>query len=169
MSATVATFRKYLNPVFLETGSHTGDGIQQALDAGFEKVYSVELSVALHEQCCNRFKGNYNVVMYLGDSHQLLDSILQHIRKPVTFWLDAHYSGEGSVMGQYYSPLLQELEAIRHHTIHTHTILIDDVRLWHNWGLSIEGVKDKLLEINPDYKFVFEDGFIRNDILVATL
>ena len=35
-------FKKYLNPVFIETGSLQGKGIQAAIDAGFQKVISIE-------------------------------------------------------------------------------------------------------------------------------
>ena len=36
-------------------------------------------------------------------------------------------------------------------------------------GISIDGLKSRLLEINPNYKFIFENGFAANDILVAYL
>ena len=44
MPSKVENFKKYPNPVFVETGSLMGDGIQQALEAGFQKVISIELS-----------------------------------------------------------------------------------------------------------------------------
>ena len=31
--------RKYLHPVFIETGTYTGGGVQKALDAGFEQIH----------------------------------------------------------------------------------------------------------------------------------
>ena len=40
MSGSAAVFSKYPNPVFIETGSHTGDGIQFAIDAGFQTIIS---------------------------------------------------------------------------------------------------------------------------------
>jgi hypothetical protein len=129
MSATKAVFQKYLNHIFIETGSHVGDGIQQALDAGFKLVHSIELSEALYERCCNRFVDDDRVVLHLGDSHLLLDDILFWINEPVTFWLDAHCSCGETVRGKYYSSLLQELMIIDNHPVRTHTILIDDVRL----------------------------------------
>jgi hypothetical protein len=69
------------------------------------------------------------------------------IDEPVTFWLDAHESSATST-------LLQELEVLKNHPIKTHSILIDDLRMWkrHKIGFDTEILKEKLLEINPNYK-----------------
>jgi hypothetical protein len=70
--------------------------------------------------------------------------------------------------------VLDELEAIRQHPINTHTILIEyiqyaDTELFGN--ISLDEVKDKLLEINRRYSFAFADGGHlekdKNAILVA--
>ena len=45
-----------MNPVFVETGSHIGNGIQEAIDAGFTEVYSIELSGKFFNICKERFK-----------------------------------------------------------------------------------------------------------------
>ena len=50
------TFSKYKNKYFIETGSHLGNGIQQALDAGFDNVISIELSDKYFGICENKFK-----------------------------------------------------------------------------------------------------------------
>jgi len=42
-------FEKYPNPVFIETGTYHGEGIQYALQAGFKNVRSVELSEPLYQ------------------------------------------------------------------------------------------------------------------------
>lgn len=47
-------FEKYPNPIWVETGSHHGDGIQQAIDAGFKELYSIELSHDLYLRCCGK-------------------------------------------------------------------------------------------------------------------
>ncbi len=162
-------FQKYLNPVFIETGTYYGDGVREALLAGFETIYSIELSKELWEYCLNRYKDYPNVHLVFGDSHLVLDELLNKINEPVTFWLDGHYAGEGTTMGQFESPLLQELEAIGRHHIKTHILLIDDLR---NWSVAVQGfdteiIIRKCLEVNPDYKFTYENGYVPNDILVA--
>lgn len=171
MPACETLFRKYPNPVFIETGSCWGTGIQQALDAGFSEIYSIELSSDLYDHCVKRFEGNKYVNLIHGDSHLVLGELLNRIDKPITFWLDGHYSGSVTVMGKYESPLIQELEIISNHFIKNHVIIIDDLRCW---SLAVQGfdtelIKLKCLEINPQYRFIFEDGERPNDILVAKL
>jgi hypothetical protein len=171
MPAGKELFQKYMNPVFIETGSLVGDGIQHALNAGFKTVYSIELSKALYDICVNRFKSYDNVHIILGDSSKELDLLLNMIKEPATFWLDGHDSGGGTARGEIESPLMQELEIISKHPIKTHTLIIDDLRCWHKeiQGFDTEIIKSKCLEINPGYSFIFEDGFIENDILVAKI
>jgi hypothetical protein len=178
MPGSKELFRKYINPVFIETGSGYGNGIQCAIDAGFKKIYSIEISCALFISCYTRFKENQNVNIKYGDSCDLLPEILKGINKPVTFWLDAHYSGGHTSYGICDAPLMFELTAIRNQKFNTHTIIIDDIRLWQkeNYGFDINMIKERLLEINPGYTFHFEDSYIvddnltvPNDILVAKI
>jgi hypothetical protein len=164
MSATKGLFGKYLNRVFIETGSNYGDGIQQALDEGFEVVYSCEVDEERYMYCVKRFKLNLHVFLIHADTLKFLQEILPTIDEPVTFWLDAH-KGNGK------SPLLQELEIISNHDIKTHTILIDDLRDWHvkKCGFDTQILKKHCLKINSTYQFVLEDGYTPNDILVAKI
>jgi hypothetical protein len=164
-------FKKYLNPIFIETGSYYGDGIQQALDAGFKRVYSIESSEELYNECIRRFKSIRKVHLILGESQNILSKLLTRINNIATFWLDAHNETE--------SPLLKELEVIKQHHIKTHTILIDDLRNWsiEKNGFDINVLKTAILEINPNYIFSFEDGYIpgsdvigyEKDILIAKI
>jgi len=162
MPASVELFKKYPNRIFIETGSAYGDGIQQALDAGFENVYSVESSKDCYDHCVERFKDDLGIRVYLvyGDSREELKHVVE-IPFQITFWLDGHNEDD--------YPLLAELEAINAHPIKTHTILIDDLRMLDEkkHGLSIQILQNKILEINPDYKFRFENGHVVDDILVA--
>lgn len=89
---TSEVFKCHQKRIFVESGSYRGDGIQNALDAGFEEIYSIELAPHLHEVCAKRFADNPHVHLYLGDSSVVLKTILDEIYEPVTFWLDGHYS-----------------------------------------------------------------------------
>ena len=164
MSASKGLFKKYPNAIFIETGSCTGDGIQQALDEGFEEIYSVELLPLNYIFCSNRFKDVPEVTLVYGDSVKALEGMLSRLKVPATFWLDAHNGAEST-------PLLQELEVIKKHHIKTHTILIDDLRDWKvkYHGFDTEILKKKLLEINPNYLFSLEKGYVPNDILAAKI
>jgi hypothetical protein len=155
-------FQKYLNPVFVETGSLYGDGIQQALSAGFKTIYSIESNIDRVAKCIDRFDTS-KVHLVFGKSELVLDKVVNDINKPITFWLDAHNG--------YNSPLLKELEIIKEHYIKTHILLIDDLRDWSikKCGFDIDILKDRILRINPNYIFTLEDGYIPNDILVAKI
>lgn len=156
--------RKYMNPVFVETGSHAGEGIQSAIDCGFNLIKSIELSEKYYNFCINRFKGNEKVVLVQGDVEIVLNDAIRYINEPTTFWLDAHYSGDDTALGMQGDPIYEELEIIKQHPIKTHTLLIDDIR-----GMNVDKLKEKVLEINKDYQISFEDGFVPNDILVAKI
>jgi len=169
MPSTKEIFQKYPNPVFIETGAQFGDGIQAAFAAGFKTIYSIELSHFLYRTCVNRFKGVKNITMIEGDSSVELPHLLQIIDSPITFWLDSHYCGPGTAMGKSNSPVMEELEAIKKHHVKNHTIMIDDLRGWYKdtYGFDTLDLMRKILEINPDYSFKLEHGFIPYDILVA--
>ena len=155
-------FKKYLNPYFIETGSYKGEGIQAALDAGFEKVISIELSVKYYRICRDKFRDNWRVKLFWGDSIYFLPIILKLIdNKKFTFWLDAHYSGGDTAEGRV--PILKELEIITARK--GDTILIDDMRLYRKgW----DGITDKDIEkALVGYDISYEYGVAENDILVA--
>lgn len=165
-------FKRHVNPVFFETGSFYGDGIDSALKAGFKEIYSVELSPALFDVCQARFKKNKNVHLYQGDSTEVLRDILPQISQRTTFWLDGHYSEGVTVKGYTNTPILAELTLIGKHPIKTHTILIDDVRQFGTKDfdyISIDKIVQMIKSINPDYQISYEDGFVANDVLVAEI
>jgi hypothetical protein len=163
MTASTEVFSRYPNRVFIETGSYHGDGIQQALDAGFSEVISIECTRDLYEYTRDRFEEDDRVQVLWGDSRDVLKEIMKIIDDQCTFWLDSHSPDN--------LPLLKELEIIKNHPIKTHTILIDDLRLWTKaeHGYDTKSLKEILLSINPDYQIRL-DGCLDfpNDILVAT-
>lgn len=166
-------FKKYPNSVFIETGSYFGDGINYAIEAGYDKIYSIELSDKYYDICTNRFRNNTNVTIIKGDSCEKLNELIQEIDCPVTFWLDGHYSCGDTALGKYWTPLMVELEHIKQHKIKSHTILIDDMRCWveynENHGFVTNDIIEKVKEINSEYIISFEDGYVENDVLVAKL
>lgn len=179
MPALPDLFGKYKNSVFIETGSYLGDGVQLALNAGFDKVISIELSDYHFNICVERFKGNSKVEIVKGESFKVLPEILAKINTKITFWLDGHYSEGGTALGEYAIPILQELEAISIHHIKEHTILIDDMRCMvrnpPHVNFDKEDVINKIYGVNPSYRITYENGtmfgqyLLPNDILVATM
>ena len=158
MPITTDTLKKFLNPVFVETGTHRGGGVRRALEAGFKTVYSIEIEDELFQQASERFKNKPEVHLFHGDSAVYLPEVLNRVTEPATFWLDSH------IMGPHGNPdapcpLLKELQVIASHDLRTHKILIDDRRLLEsNWNVQISEVLDHILAINSDYVISFEDG-----------
>ena len=170
----VNVFKNYKNKFFVETGCFTGDGIQFAIESGFEKIYSIELSDKYFNICKERFKDNRNVTMIKGDSALILFDVIKELNDSITFWLDGHFCYGDTAYGLYSAPLIQELEQISKHAIKTHTILVDDMRVWKkenvgDYGFYNNDIYDACKKINENYKFKFENGVEVNDILVAYL
>lgn len=169
---SMEVFRKHLNPIFIESGTTLGAGVTKALDAGFPEVYSIELSPQYYLKCLGKFQFDPRVHLYLGNSAEVLKKILPSIDQRATFWLDGHFCGGDSAIGATHTPILDELKAIASHHIKTHTIMIDDVRLFGKPEfdfIEIDEVIELLLRINPEYHISFEDGYIANDVLVAEI
>jgi len=157
------SFQKYKNDtkIFVETGSCVGASIETALNCGFEKIHSVEYFQQYFDECQRKFKNNENIKLYLGHSADLLPEMMKDINEKCFIWLDAH--AHGSQLGLpetnnrwKFCPLLYELDAINKHNIKNHTILIDDINhlgtdVMDN--IELEQIKNKILEINKDYKF----------------
>ena len=156
------------NRVFIETGTYKGDGVQMALDAGFDRVHSMEIFEQLYLQSSSRFANNYGVQVWHGDTSKHFGTMIKSIDESATFWLDSYVSGwDSGYNPDCPAPLMKELEEISNHSIKTHTILMDDVRFFDEWGCPVDKVKEVVRDINPDYEFVFEDGYQANDILIA--
>ncbi len=169
-STTETIFVKYPNKYFIESGSFVGDGIQMAINAGFKIIYSIELKESFYENNLLRFAFYPFVKSLLGDSTDMLPIVLKEIDAPATFWLDGHYSGSDTAKGSSNTPLLAELNHISHHPIKTHTILIDDIRQFGTKEMdfiTLEDVLEKIRSINPNYEFIYEDGYKPGDVLVA--
>ena len=178
MSTTLSksVLSKYKNDIFVETGTLWGEAIEVAIECGFKKIYTVDIDPKKVEHSRKKFAKEVKsgqVEVLEGDTFKMFPDILKKIDAPATFWLDAHW--DGGPMGDYKCPLPFELEALLDHPIKTHTLLVDDRRIFgaigSNWGedLDEELLIEAMTDINPDYKISFEDGCVPNDIIVAKL
>ena len=165
------------NKIFIETGSYGGDGIMAAVNAGFRKIYSIELSEYYFNLVAERIEDRKlldRVELLCGDSVDVLPIILKDINEPCTFWLDAHWCDPNTATGKYPVPLIEELAIIGKHHIKTHTILIDDCRLirnknseWKDFKYTLQDIQNFIYVINPDYRITYIKGLVEDDILVA--
>ena len=64
MTSSVELFQKFVNQskIFIETGTFSGEGIQCALDAGFEKIYSCDINSEYVERAKEKYK-DYDVTV----------------------------------------------------------------------------------------------------------
>lgn len=121
--------------VLIETGTYTGDTVM-ALYRHFDRVVSVELSAELHAKAVRQTRRRRNVELLLGDSAKVLAGVLGTLRQPALFWLDAHYSGGVTALGETISPISTELDLILGHTVRGHVVLVDDAREFHDSARS---------------------------------
>lgn len=171
MSLSVSILKKYLNPIFVETGTYQGATVINARLAGFHKVISIEVSKLLCKKLRQTFITDHNIVIYNGDSAKILGLVIQEIREPITFFLDGHnleFGGDIKDKSDLHSwPLVDELLAISNHPIKEHTILIDDVPLFEMFGTSIAQVKKILYQINASYNICINDYQKGRQMMVA--
>ena len=153
---------KYECKCFVETGTYLGDTVEK-MKTIFYKIYSIELGKSLYENACIRFANDSNVILYCGDSGELLKDILPEIDKKILFWLDGHYSYGITVKGNKNTPIIEELETISKNNQKNHIILIDDARCF---GVeddypSIEELRKTVLCFFPESDFKVENDIIR--------
>jgi len=160
MPSTVEIFSSYLSPVLIETGSHIGTGIEQALAAGFKEVRSIDAGEKQYRYCLDKFKNNPKVKLWKGDSAYILKDMISDLITPVTFWLDGHYSAGDTCKCEHEHPLMFELEQIAAHSVKNHLILIDDWRDYNRLESDIRRLAKQIYD-DPCYTKV-------GDIFVIT-
>lgn len=169
---------KYKNRIFVETGTYQGESSKRAITAGFIKTISLELDKNLYENAIKKLRLEDKIRVVHGDSAKILYDCIKWINEPVTFWLDAHYSGPGTSYSNAYCPIIEELNQIKMHHIKSHTILIDDRRLFgthdRRQGIPFPDITediiiDKLYQINRNYNIKFEHGHTNDDIIAASV
>ena len=173
--------RQFPARVFVETGSYRGDGVRAALDAGFERVITIEAGGPAWQHVRERFADDPRVTALLGSSVNMLEAAISNLDEPATFWLDAHWSGEGTGglapfrTNCVYSPVLEELAVIAAHPVRGHTILVDDMRVFRDGVFADQDeepiwptrLMEAILDIDERYEFVRLDGAETDDVLAA--
>ena len=140
---------------FIETGTYHGDGIQRVLDH-YEKIHSIELSQKYAVEAAKRFLHDSKVTVYHGNSKEVLPVLLETIPEPVTIFLDGHYSGGETAIGDENinsvsnAPLLGELEILLARP-YDDIIIIDDCRMLGQRGVLNPGAPSD--SIWPEYEY----------------
>lgn len=152
---------KFKTEVLVETGTYMGEMVE-AQKKYFKAVYSIELSVELHQLAVEKFKNDSNVTILQGDSAVVLKDILNVLKTPALFWLDGHYSGDITAKGEKETPILAELEQVIRNN-EGHIILIDDARLFTGEDdyPTIPDLCRFVHSINPAKDIIIADDIIR--------
>jgi len=142
----VATLRalakRYGLRVFVETGTLYGETID-LLSPSFDLCITIEVDPRLHALAIRRFAGRSSIRPILGDSAEVIPTVLAQLDRPALFWLDGHYSGGETSRGAKDTPIVSELEAILAHSAAGHIVVIDDARLFN--GMHDYPTLDQLL------------------------
>jgi hypothetical protein len=113
----------------IETGTYRGQMID-AVQHRFVKIWSIEVFPPLATAARQRFLAFPHIQIVEGDSAMVMPRILSALSSTdrAVFWLDGHYSGEGTGRGGEETPILREIEHIAAVGRDGDAILIDDAR-----------------------------------------
>lgn len=163
------------NEYYFETGCWNGDSLDLAVQSkAFRKIIGIERDEARWKHCSDRFRFDPRVDVYQGDSAFGMSTILNGLKAPITFFLDAHYSlleWENPNSPNLF-PLLKELDQIADHSGRfLHTIIIDDIlHLTHPdvTGWTRETIECALRLVNPNFKIQYIANPIVRNMIIAT-
>ncbi len=146
----------------IETGTYTG-AMVYAMQDDFDKIFTVELDENLFKAAQIGFSKFAHVQPVQGDSGDVLPQIMANINEPCLFWLDGHYSGDGTAKGRFDTPIVRELHCILDHPEPGHVILIDDAHCFvgENDYPTIEELRQLAIGKRPNWHFEVADNIVR--------
>ena len=145
---------------FIETGTYRGDTLARIAPI-VETAISIELDDSLYEAARRRFGRNERVDVRHGDSAVVLPSVIASLESPAVFWLDGHYSGGVTALGNAVTPIEHELRSILKQPL-PHLILIDDARLFGRDGyLPLSAIELLVQDIRPRASWHEADDIVR--------
>jgi hypothetical protein len=119
------------NSTIVETGTHTGETSAMLLKVA-KNVISIEPDFTLFSKAQKRFLNNPKIQILNGTSESIFPKLIQSLTGKISFWLDGHYSGEGTFLGEKETPIILELQIIQDNlnNFQEVCVLIDDVRMF---------------------------------------
>lgn len=146
----------------VETGTLCGDMVE-AMKNDFDCIYSIELSYEFYAKSKDRFKREEHIGLIHGDSGIELKNVINRLDQPALFWLDGHYSGGDTAIGDKETPILEELDHILNDKEKKHVIIIDDARCFGDDPAypSIEELNKYITSKRPDVEIIVQDDSIR--------
>ncbi len=154
--------KKYQHNIFVETGTYLGHMVE-AQRKKFKFIYSVEIGINLWKDATKRFKRYPHIEILQGDSGKMLDKITAQLSEPAIFWLDGHYSGGVTTVGDTKCPIYGEIDAIFKGKKLEHIILVDDARCFTGQDdyPSLEDLTEYVHSKDPSYLVEVKDDIAR--------
>lgn len=148
---------------YIETGTYHGDGIRRVL-GHYQRIHSIELSEKYALEAAAKFVSCPEVTVYHGNSKEVLPVLLSTIQEPVTIFLDGHYSGGETAIGDEIvdgfssAPLLVEIEIIMARP-YDDIVIIDDTRMFGRRDrLNAGSTKGKWPEYDFDWTMITDES-----------
>lgn len=151
---------KYNLEIFVETGTWHGDSAIWAA-AHFSKVYTIELNLPFLEEFNSLLADFDNIEPIHGNSRTELIPVISKIRRPVLFFLDAHWTGDAEQHDKIGAcPVMDEINTINKLCKVNHVIIVDDARLMRGkWG-DQDSIIEALCNNGQRKVQVFDDVFL---------
>lgn len=117
------------NAIWIETGTFYGDTAFK-LSQRAHHVYTIEPSENLYHAAQEKYSHAKNITFLHGTSEYILPKLLPRLKGDVSFWLDGHYSGGETFLGENECPVKNELKHIYNnlHRYNNVCVVIDDIR-----------------------------------------
>lgn len=153
--------RRHGIEVLLETGTFEGEMARKCRGA-FAEIHTIELDPGLAERAARRLGRWPWIHVHTGDSATLLPRILARLEAPILFWLDGHYSGEGTAHGAKETPLGEEIDAIAARARAGDVVLVDDARFLGEGAYpAAEDLHARLAASHAGYRFSLSEDIVR--------
>lgn len=165
--------------IFFETGTYAAETTLNAAPF-FKSIVTVELHAPLFLRAKTKLAPFAQIQIYHGKSPDIIRELGPKLQGTILFWLDAHYSGEGTALSsdnpaapEAVTAIREELAEIKAANIRDCVILIDDIRGFGSeiartkylgwWAYpTVQEVERSLRAINPNFETV-----LLGDMLLA--
>jgi hypothetical protein len=147
----------------IETGTFYGQTVNYLKEI-VDQIISIEIYEPFFLNNSEIFKKNKHIKIEFGDSSEKLMSAIKQCNGKILFWLDGHYSGTGTGIGNKVSPIIEELIIIKNSGRKDICVIVDDIRLFDgsNGYPTTKQALEIVREINPIFNIHFD-----HDCLIA--
>lgn len=125
----VAVARRTGARSLIETGTFRGVTTRRCV-RHFSHVYTIELDEALARDAKRRLSRFRNCEVIEGDATLEIQKLLQRpdVGGDLLFFLDGHFSGEGTALGASAEPALDVIRFVARHKARVAGVIVDDFR-----------------------------------------